>query len=132
MLIQQVNPISLETLQRCIGHFFDVLGATVQAGLFAILDFEPELGGDHYLVTKWSQRFAHQFFICEWAIDFGSIEEGYAAFDSGSDQRDPLLLLYGWAIAKTQPHAPEPDGRNFKIAFSELAFLHYFSFHKSS
>src|SRR5437879_13329737 len=63
MLIQQVNPISLETLQRCIGHFFDVFGTTVQASLFAILDFEPELSGDHYLVTKWSQRFAHQFFI---------------------------------------------------------------------
>src|SRR6185369_8326074 len=85
MLIQQVNPISLEPPQRCIGHLFDVLGATVQASLFAILNLEPELSGDHHLVTKWSQRFAHQFFIYEWTINFSRIEESYAAFDGCSD-----------------------------------------------
>ena len=33
------------------------------AALPTWIDVEAELGGDHDLITKWSQGFAHQFFV---------------------------------------------------------------------
>ena len=95
-----------------------MLRSAIQASLLSVLDLESELSGDYHLVTKWSQRFADQLFVRVRAIHFGRVKERDTAFDGCSDQRDPLLLVYGWAIAKTQPHAPESDGRHFQIILS--------------
>src|SRR5215831_4292234 len=64
----------------------------------------------------------------EWAVHFSSIEECDTAFDGRANQRNALLLVYGWAVAVAQPHAAEPYSRDFQIAFSKFALLHCFSF----
>jgi len=60
MLIEQVDDISLEAFERGVGDLLYMFWTTVETSLFACvrIKFEPELGGDHHLVTKWSQRFA--------------------------------------------------------------------------
>ena len=80
-----------------------MLWPTVESGLLAgvRIDFEPELGGDHHLLAEGSEGFADEFFVREWAVDFGGVEEGDAAFDGRPNQRDPLLLFYGWPVGKS-------------------------------
>src|SRR5436309_2865689 len=48
------------------------------------------------------------------------------ASDGRPDQRDPLPLVYGRAVAEAQAHAAEPEGRHFQVALSEFALLHRF------
>ena len=89
---------------------------------------EPELGGDHHLLAEGRQRFAHEFFVGERAVDFGGVEERDAEFDGRPDQGDHLLLVFGRTVAEAHSHAAEPDGRNFQVALSKFALLHFFSF----
>ena len=51
-----------------------------------------ELGGDHDLVPDGGQRFAHQFLVRERTVDLGGVEEGDAALDGRTDQRDHSCL----------------------------------------
>jgi hypothetical protein len=74
------------------------------------IDVEAELGGDHDVVAEGLQGFAHEFLVGEWAVDLGGVEEGDATLDGRADQRDPLVLVCGWAVAEAQSHAAEPDG----------------------
>ena len=110
VLIEQIDDIGLEALERGGGDFLDVLWPTVQAGLFAggRINFEAELGGDHYLVAERSEGFADEFFVCERAVDFGGVEEGDTAFYGRADERDAFLLVDGGAETETQSHAAEP------------------------
>jgi hypothetical protein len=62
VLIEQVDHISFEPLERSLGDLLDMLWPTVQNAptLSATgIRFEAEFGGDHHLVTKWGERFAH-------------------------------------------------------------------------
>src|SRR5580693_4735414 len=129
VLIEQIDDIDVEPLQGSLGNLLDVRGPTVQPGLLACgrIKFEPELRGDHHLLTKGSEGFANKQFVRERAVDFGSIEECDAAFDCCSNQRDPVLLDHGGPEAKAQPHAAQSKSRNLQVAFSEFALLHSFS-----
>ncbi len=130
VLIEQVDYIGFEALERGLGDLLDVLRTAVQAAptRSAIgIRFEPEFGGDHHLVTKWSQRFAHEFFVGERTVNFGGVEERYAAFDGRPNQRDHLLLVRSRTITEAHSHAAEAECRNFQIAFSKFALLHCFS-----
>ena len=61
--------------------------STIQARLLPIgIEFEAELGGDHYLVPERSESFAHEFFILEWTVGFRGIEECNAALNGGPDK----------------------------------------------
>ena len=88
-------------------------------------DLEPELRRDHDLIAERRQRFADELFVSEGAVDFGGVEERDAALDGGADQRDHLLLVHRRAIAEAHAHAAEAEGRDFQIAVSEFAFLHF-------
>src|SRR5260221_11679828 len=80
VLIEQVDDIGLEALERCLGDLLDVFWTTVQATPTRStigIRLPPELGGDHHLVTNGSQRLAHEFFVWERAIDLSRIEERY-------------------------------------------------------
>ena len=126
MLIEQVDDVDLEPLERSLGDLLDVLRPAVQAALLAFrANLEPELGGDHHLLAEGSERFAHEFFVRERAVDLGGVEERDAAFDGRPDQRDHLLLVLGRAVAEAHSHAAEPEGRDFQVALSEFAFLHF-------
>src|SRR5215472_13557675 len=89
MLIEQIDGIDLESLERGFGDLLDVLWPAIQAhepGFSVGLQFETELGGYHHFATKWSESFAHQFFVGERAVNFSSIEECDAAFDRRPNQ----------------------------------------------
>ena len=90
-----------------------MLRSAIQSGLLPLDNLEAKLRGDHDFCAEGSESLAHEFFIGKRAIHFGSVKECDTAFDSRPDQRDPLLLLYGWAQAKAQSHAAEPDRRHF-------------------
>ena len=94
MLIEKIDHVGLEPLQRGLGDLLDVLRPAVEAGLLPVgLDLEAELGGDDHLCAERRERLAHEFFVGERTVDFGGVEEGDAAFDGGPDQGDHLLLF---------------------------------------
>ena len=46
---------------------------------------EPEFGGNHRPVTERGNGFTEEFFVGEWAVDFGCVEEGHATVVSSAD-----------------------------------------------
>jgi hypothetical protein len=53
MLVEEIDDIGPEPLQRRLGDLPDVLGAAVHAALSAIsIEFEAELGGDRHLIAE--------------------------------------------------------------------------------
>jgi hypothetical protein len=76
MLVQQVNPVSPQPLQRTLHSLADVLSFTVPPvnGPFTILDIKPNFGADCNLVSHWCKRLAHELFIFERTLYFGCIE----------------------------------------------------------
>src|ERR1019366_402770 len=131
MLIEQVDDINLESLERALGGLLDVLWPAVQTRrsrpIIAAAQVESEFGGDHHSVTEGSESFAHQLFVQERAVDLGSVEECDAAFHSCPEKRGHLLLVFGRTVRKANSHAAEPEGRDFQAAISKFALLHCFS-----
>jgi len=101
--------------------------------IFPGADLEPELGRDHHLPAHGSEGLAHEFFIHERTVDFRGIEERHAAFDRSPNERNHLPFRPRYrSVTGTQPHAAKAHGRDFKIAFSQFAFLHCLNpLHKS-
>src|SRR5262245_66471145 len=84
VLIEQINDIDLESLERGLGDLLDVFWPTIQphpTRLSVGLKFETELGGDHHLLAEGGEGFAYEYFVCERAVNLGGIEECDAAFD---------------------------------------------------
>ena len=128
MLVEEINHLDAQPLQRRVAHLADVLGPAVEARLLLRLwvDIEAELCGNHHLVPHRLQRFTDHFLIGEGAIDLGGVEEGNAALYCSADQPDTLVLTERSGIAEVQPHAAEADGRDFQITFSKFARFHFF------
>src|SRR5262245_59194758 len=95
VLIEKIDSFGPEPLHGSLGDLLDMRRSAVQAALLAgfWIDVEAEFGGDHDLIAERLKRFAHDLLIGEWAVDFRGIEEGDAAFDSCTDQRDSRLLV---------------------------------------
>src|SRR5438034_1771900 len=71
VLVEQINHIRPESLQRSFSDLFDVLWPTVQADLFTFrTKFETEFGCYHHLTTERSKRFADELFIRERSVNF--------------------------------------------------------------
>jgi len=82
VLIEQIDGIDLESLERAVSDRLDVLRPTIQADLLPLgTELETEFGGYHYSTAERSKRFAHEFFVRERAIRFSGVEECDAAFD---------------------------------------------------
>jgi hypothetical protein len=84
VLVEQIDGIDPESLERGLGNHLDVLWPTVQADpLRPAVGIEPEseLGGDHHLALERSEGFAHEFFVRERAVDFSGVEKGDTALD---------------------------------------------------
>jgi hypothetical protein len=82
--------------------------------------FEPELCGNHYLITKWSKRLPEQLFVRERTVRFRSVKERDTAVKGSADQCDCLLLLCCWPIAKLNPMQPRPIADTSKPLFPNL------------
>src|SRR5712691_5337569 len=87
MLIEEIDVVGLQSLERGFGHLLDVLGPAIRAPLLSVrTKFETEFGSYHHLTAKGSERFANKFFVRKWAVGFGAIEECDTAFDGSSNQ----------------------------------------------
>ena len=124
VLVEQVDAVGPEPLERRLRDLPDVLGPAVEARLLPALDLEAELGGDHHPVADGGEGLADEFLVRERAVDLGGVEERDPEIDGRPDQRDPLLLLDGRAVAEAQAHAAEAERRHFQVALPELALLH--------
>src|SRR5919202_560171 len=122
VLIEQVNRLGPEPLERILDRLLDVLGAAIQAPLAG--EIETEFGGDHHLFSNGSQGFTDQLLVCEWAVHLGGVEEGDAALDGRADQSNRLLLVCGRAEGMAQSHTAESNGRHFQSTVAKDAFFH--------
>jgi hypothetical protein len=71
VLIEEIDPIGLEPLQRRLGDFANVRRAAVEPRLLPAVEFESELGGDDDLIANRRERVTHEFFVREWPVRFG-------------------------------------------------------------
>ena len=124
VLIEEVDRLDLQTLQRGLGNLFDVRRPAIEAARSIGFEREPELGRDDHLVTEGAERFADELFIDERAVGFGGVEERDAAFDGRPKQRDSFLPVNSGAVAKAQSHAAEPKRRDFEVAVAECSLPH--------
>ncbi len=125
MLIEQIDELHAQPLQRRIANLADALGTAVHAALLARfrIDGEPEFRGNHHPVAHGLERFADDLLIGERPIHLGRVEQGDAAIHRLTDQRDAFLPAQRVAVAEVQPHAAEADGRDFQI-LSKCACFH--------
>src|SRR5260370_22380491 len=104
MLIEQVDRIDLQSLERPLCDLFDVFWPTVESVPLAAvigIGFPPELGSHHYLAVKRSERFTYKLFVQERAVNLGGIEECDTPLHCGVEQRNHLLLVFGGPVGPT-------------------------------
>jgi hypothetical protein len=129
VLVEEIDPIGIQPLERGFHDLLDVLGPAVQASLLAVgVDVEPKLGGDHHLLADGRERLAHQLLVRERTVDFGGVEEGNPEVDGGPNDGDHLLHIAGRSVAEAHTHAAEPESRDLQAAVSKSSFLHLVSF----
>src|SRR5438874_8762005 len=127
VLIEQIDNIGPQSLQRSVGDLFDVLWPTIQAELLTFgTKFESELRGNCDSLTQRSQRFANELFVRERTVNFSGIEKRNPAFNCRPNQRDHLILVFGRTVAKAHSHTAQSDSRHFQIALSKFPLLHCF------
>ncbi len=125
VLVEEVDDVGFQALQRCFGDGADVFRPAVHAALAAVgTEVEAELRGDDDLVPDGAEGFAQQFLVLVRPVGFRRVEEGDAPIEGGADQLDRFLLLSGRTIAVAQAHASETESRDFETAFSEFTLLH--------
>ena len=81
VLIEEIDVLGLESLERALRDLLDVLWPTVQADptlLTGGIELEAEFGGDHHSLAEGRQGFAHELLVHERAVHFGGIEERHA------------------------------------------------------
>ena len=110
VLVEEVDPIGLEPLQRRLRHLANVRRPAVQSSRLAVVELEAELGGDHNLIAHWTKRLADQFFVRERSVGFGRVEERDAALEGRADDANALGMARRLTVAEADPHTAEPDG----------------------
>ena len=124
VLVEQIDAVRPEALQRRLGYLADVLGPAVETSLLPVLEPEPELRRNDDLIPNGRERFADDLFVRERAVHLCRVEEGDAAVDRRADHRDALFTAGGRSVAEADAHAPEAEGRHFQSARAQSAFLH--------
>jgi len=117
VLVEKVDVVGLESLERGLGHGPDALRTAVHAAR-GIAILEVKLGGNHHLVADRCQGFAHDLLVRERAVGFGRVKEGDAVVKGRTDQRKGLLPLLSRTVAIAQSHAAESESWDFQTAFS--------------
>lgn len=125
MLVEQIDMVGLEALERGLGHQSDVFRTAVHAPL-NLPARKAEFRRYDHLVTKRCQGFAYQFFIDERAVGLGGIEKGDTPLEGRSDQPDGYLLVRGRPITIAQSHTAIAERRHFETVATEFAFLHWY------
>src|SRR5450830_506401 len=122
VLVEQVNAVGTQVLERVLDHRSDTLGAAVHTRRdVAVL--EAELGGNHHLVTHRRQGLAHHFFV-QCAIGLGGVEEGHATLDRLPDQLHCSGAVNTRTVAIAQTHAAHAEGRDLQATAAQLTLFH--------
>src|SRR3546814_5145252 len=87
VLIEKVDRVDAEPLERAFAGAPRVGGRAVDAGDLLALEPEAELGRDDQPIALAPDRFAEQFLVAERTIDFGGVEEGDAEVDRAVDRQ---------------------------------------------
>jgi hypothetical protein len=124
VLIEQIDPVGLEPLQRSLGHLSDVLRPAVETGLPAPFDPEAELRRDDHPIADRRERFTDDLLVGVWAVDFRGVEEGDAVVNGGPDDRDAFVAADRRSISEADAHAPETERRDFQSVLPEHSLLH--------
>src|SRR5918994_1790793 len=73
VLIEEIDAVGLQALERGLGDLPDVLWPAVKARL-CVSGFEAELGSDHHPITEWGEGCAHELLVGERAVSFRRVE----------------------------------------------------------
>ena len=125
MLVEEIDDINAQALQRGVGDGLDVLGPAVDPETGGAVELEAELGGDPHLVADRRQAAADQLLVDIGSVDLGGVEECHAPVDGVAQQGDGVGFGKGRAIGPAQPHAAEAKGGDFEALGSEFAGLHW-------
>ena len=112
VLIEQIDGIDFEPLERAFDDLLNVLWPAIQAtpSRFAVESrFVTKLGRYYYLPAEGQERFAHEFFICVRAINFGGIEECDTSVHGRVEKRDHLFPVRKRMVRPAHSHAAEPQ-----------------------
>ncbi len=87
VLVEQIDDIRSESLERSLGDLSDMLRLAVHATLSTVrIKFESELGCNDDLFTEWREGFAHDFFVFVRTVGFCGVEERDAILDGRPDE----------------------------------------------
>src|SRR5665213_1885820 len=80
MLIEEINYVRLQALERCVGDGFHVLRPAVKSfdGTVVRTDVESELCSDADLIPYGRQCLGEQYLICKGTIHLGRIEKRHS------------------------------------------------------
>ena len=124
VLVEQVDGLDLEPLERALGGLLDVLRPAVQArpalhaaGVELRVEVESELGGDDHLVAERGEGLADEFLVRERAVDLGGVEERDAELDGRPDQRASLACPWAGRSEKLMPMQPNPMAETSRPLF---------------
>jgi hypothetical protein len=90
MLVEEVDDIRPQPLQRRIGNLPDVIRPAVDPTVISgcRIDPETELRRDDHLLAQGREGFADELFVHEGAVDFRRVEERDTTLDGRADQRN--------------------------------------------
>jgi hypothetical protein len=125
MLIEQVDAVGPQPLQRSLDDIADMLGPAVEPDHRAVrIELEAELGGDDHLIPNGFERLANEHFVGERPVALGGVKERDSTLVGGADHGDPVALVGGWPQPEAQAHAAEAERRNGEAAEAQLTRLH--------
>jgi len=128
MLIEEIDGVDAEALERGFGDLLDVFGAAVQLVPFAVavrICIPAKFRSDDNMSTERLECFSDEFFVGERSVDFGGIEEGDSPRYGCAKERNHLLFVFWRTIRPTHTHAAEANGGNFEIAVAQRAAPHF-------
>ena len=108
VLVEKVDDVRPEALERLLGDLPDALWAAVETRL-GVAVLEPKLGADDHPVTEGRDGFADDFFV-HCAIGFGGVEEGHTTFKCRSNEANGLCRFDGGTKPEGQAHTTEAEG----------------------
>src|SRR5262249_49713164 len=127
MLVEQIDGIDRETLERFFCNLFDVVRSAVQSTPLATVagvGSPPEFRRDDDFAAKRREGFADKFFVQQRAIDLGGIEECNTPFHGGVQKSNHLLFIFWRSVGPAHSHISKSYGRYVQIPNSKFARLH--------
>ena len=121
MLVQQIDTVGAEALERAIDDCLDVLGAAVQT-TSASFDVEAELRRDPDAVANWRERFTDKLLAGVGPVHFGGIEERHASLMRFAENFDAFASVCRRSVVGADAHGASADFRDLQCA--ELSCLH--------